>query len=129
MNELENTVTSVGNYNNIPTTLPSNTSKVNIISGLTLTKEADKQNWSGGYLTYIITIDNQTNQNYASPVITDIIDTTLVEFVPDSVTIDNVKAPQEKYSYNDATHTLTINLDDVTPSSSTTLTFQVEKKA
>lgn len=129
MNELENTVTSVGNYNNIPTTLTSNISKVNIISGLTLTKEADKQNWSGGYLTYIITIDNQTNQNYASPVITDIIDTTLVEFVPDSVTIDNVKAPQEKYSYNDATHTLTINLDDVTPSSSTTLTFQVEKKA
>lgn len=129
MNELENTVTSVGNYNNIQTTLTSNTSKVNIISGLTLTKEADKQNWSDGYLTYIITIDNQTNQNYASPVITDIIDTTLVEFVPDSVTIDNVKAPQEKYSYNDATHTLTINLDDVTPSSSTTLTFQVEKKA
>ena len=129
MNELENTVTSVGNYNNIPTTLTSNTSKVNIISGLTLTKEADKQNWSDGYLTYIITIDNQTNQNYSSPVITDIIDTTLVEFVPDSVTIDNVKAPQEKYSYNDANHTLTINLDDVTPSSSTTLTFQVEKKA
>lgn len=129
MNELENTVTSVGNYNNIQTTLTSNTSKVNIISGLTLTKEADKQNWSDGYLTYIITIDNQTNQNYSSPVITDIIDTTLVEFVPDSVTIDNVKSPQEKYSYNDATHTLTINLDDVTPSSSTTLTFQVEKKA
>lgn len=129
MNELENTVTSVGNYNNIPTTLTSNTSKVNNISGLTLTKEADKQNWSGGYLTYIITIDNQTNQNYASPVITDVIDTTLVEFVPDSVTIDDVKAPQEKYSYDDDTHTLTINLDDVTPSSSTTLTFQVEKKA
>ena len=98
MNELENTVPSVGNYNNIQTTLTSNTSKVNIISGLTLTKEADKQNWSDGYLTYIITIDNQTNQNYSSPVITDIIDTTLVEFVPDSVTIDNVKAPQEKYS-------------------------------
>ena len=58
MNELENTVTSVGNYNNIQTTLTSNTSKVNIISGLTLTKEADKQNWSDGYLTYIITIDN-----------------------------------------------------------------------
>lgn len=129
MNELENTVTSVGNYNNIQTTLTSNTSKVNIINGLTLTKEADKQNWGSGYLTYIITLDNQTDQNYEKPTITDIIDTNLVEFVPGSVTIDDVEAPQEKYSYNDATHTLTINLDDVTPSSSTTLTFQVEKKA
>lgn len=129
MNELENTVTSVGNYNNIQTTLTSNTSKVNIINGLTLTKEADKQNWGSGYLTYIITLDNQTDQNYEKPTITDIIDTNLVEFVPGSVTIDDVEATQDKYSYNDATHTLTINLDDVTPSSSTTLTFQVEKKA
>lgn len=129
MNELENTVTSIGNYNNIPTTLTSNTSKVNIIDGLTLNKQADKQNWGSGYLTYTITLNNQTNQSYTNPVITDVIDTNLVEFVPDSVMIDDKKTPQEKYSYDEGTHTLTIHLDDVTPSSSTTLVFQVEKKA
>lgn len=47
MNELNNTVTATGNYNNIPTSLTSNTSIVNMIEGLTLTKDADKKNWSG----------------------------------------------------------------------------------
>lgn len=43
MNELNNTATSIGNYNNIPTSLTSNVSVVNIIDGLSLTKEADKK--------------------------------------------------------------------------------------
>lgn len=43
MNELTNTVIAVGNYNNIPTQLTSNTSIVNMIEGLSLTKEADKK--------------------------------------------------------------------------------------
>lgn len=43
MNELNNTATSLGTYNNIPTSLTSNTSVVNIIEGLTLTKDADKK--------------------------------------------------------------------------------------
>ena len=41
INELNNIVTAVRNYNNIPTTLTSNTSVVNIIEGLSLHKEAD----------------------------------------------------------------------------------------
>ena len=36
MNELYNTVTSVGNYNNIPTSLTSNTLVVNMIVKLSL---------------------------------------------------------------------------------------------
>lgn len=129
MNELNNTATSVGNYNNVPTSLTSNTSVVNMIEGLTLTKEADKDNWVDGFLTYIITLDNQTNTTYESPIITDVLDDTLVEFVNDSVTINSQKAESSKYNYDNDTHTLTINLDDVTPSGSTTLTFLVAKKA
>lgn len=128
MNELNNLVTAVGNYNSIPTSLTSNTSVVNMIEGLTITKTADKINWADGELTYTIVIDNKTNQTYENPTITDIIDTSLVEFVNDSVTIDGVKATSSQYNYNTETHTLTISPDSIIPSSSSTLTFQVTKK-
>lgn len=91
MNELNNTATSVGNYNNISTALTSNTSVVNIIEGLTLIKEADKTNWSGGNLKYTITVNNQTDKTYEKPVITDVIDTDLVEFINGSVIITELR--------------------------------------
>lgn len=128
MNELNNTATSIGNYNNIPTSLTSNTSVVNMIDGLSLVKDADKQNWGSGNLTYTITITNQTDKDYTKPVITDIIDTNLVEFVEDSVTIDNVKASESQYEYDTANHTLTVNLDDVAASNVVNVSFSVKKK-
>ena len=128
MNELNNTATSVGNYNNISTALTSKTSVVNIIEGLTLIKEADKTNWSGGNLKYIITVNNQTDKTYEKPVITDVIDTDLVEFINGSVIINGIEASTSQYRYNNDTHTLSVDLDDVTPSSISTLTFLVKKK-
>ena len=128
MNELNNTATSVGNYNNISTALTSNTSVVNIIEGLTLIKEADKTNWSGGNLKYIITVNNQTDKTYEKPVITDVIDTDLVEFINGSVIINGIEASTSQYRYNNDTNTLSVDLDDVTPSSISTLTFLVKKK-
>lgn len=128
MNELNNLVTAVGNYNGVPTSLTSNTSVVNMIEGLTITKTADKTNWIDGDLTYTIVIDNKADQTYENPTVTDIIDTNLVEFVNDSVMIDGVKASSSQYNYNTATHTLTINPNSITPSSSSTLKFQVTKK-
>lgn len=128
MNELNNLVTAVGNYNSVPTSLTSNTSVVNMIEGLTITKTADKTNWIDGNLTYTIVIDNKADQTYENPVVTDVIDTNLVEFVNDSVMIDGVKATTSQYNYNTANHTLTINLNNITPSSSSTLKFQVTKK-
>lgn len=128
MNELNNTAISVGNYNNISTALTSNTSVVNIIEGLTLIKEADKTNWSGGNLKYTITVNNQTDKTYEKPVITDVIDTDLVEFINGSVIINGIEASTSQYRYNNDTHTLSVDLDDVTPSSISTLTFLVKKK-
>lgn len=87
MNELNNLVTTVGNYNSVPTSLTSNTSVVNMIDGLTITKTANKTNW-----------------------------------------IDGVKATSSQYNYNESTHTLTINPNSITASSSSTLKFQVTKK-
>lgn len=128
MNELNNTAISVGNYNNISTALTSNTSVVNIIEGLTLIKKADKTNWSGGNLKYTITVNNQTDKTYEKPVITDVIDTDLVEFINGSVIINEIEASTSQYRYNNDTHTLSVDLDDVTPSSISTLTFLVKKK-
>lgn len=129
MNELNNTAIAVGNYNSIPTQLTSNTSVVNIIDGLTLTKDADKKNWGSGSLKYTITLDNQADEPYTNVKITDEINTTLVKFVEGSVKINDIDASIDQASYDDASHTLTVNLNEVAASSRTTVTFLVEKKA
>lgn len=128
MNELDNTATAVGNYNNISTSLTSNTSVVNLIDGLTLSMEADKVNWSDGLLTYTITLDNQTTLSYENPVIKDVLDTSKVEFVVDSVLIDQVQATSSEASYDSSSSTLQITLDEVGANSSKVISFKVKKK-
>lgn len=127
MNELTNIVTAVGNYNNVSTSITSNTSVVNLVSGLTITKEADKQNWASGALTYTIKISNLTDTLYLNPVLTDEIDTTKVDFVTGSVMLNDVELGQDKYSFNN--NTLTINLEQVNAQTTDTITFRVTKKA
>lgn len=127
--ELSNTVRAVGNYNNVPTSITSAVSVVTMISGLTITKTADKTVWADGNLTYSIVINNQAEKDYVTPEITDVLDSNLIEFVPESVTVDGVQAETSSYSYNEGTKTLTINLDDITAGKSKTVTFQVKKKS
>lgn len=127
--DLSNTVSVLGNYNNIPTEINSEAVVVSMIDGLTVTKTADKMVWADGLLTYTIVINNKADLSYTTPVITDILDTTKVGFVNESVTIDGVKAETSKYTYEESTGTLTITLDDITTTGSTTITFQVSKKA
>ena len=124
--ELTNTVTVLGNYNNIPTSVSSLASVVTMISGLTITKTADKPVWADGLLTYTITVNNSTSQAYTSAVVTDILDTTKVDFVTDSVEIDGSKATSEEFTFEN--NTLTVQLSDVAPSGTKTITFQVKKK-
>lgn len=127
--QLNNIASAVGNYNGIPTSLTSAVSVVSMVEGLTITKTADKQSWADGLLTYTITVENGAGENYVAPVVTDVLDTTLVDFVEDSVTINGTKATTSQYTYNADTHTLTVNLSDITPSASSTIQFQVKKKA
>lgn len=126
MNELSNQVTANGTYNSVPTSLTSNTSVVNVIDGLTLVKSADKTNWIDGVLTYTIEINNETDNSYQNPVVTDILNTNLVEFVDGSVTINGAFATNLQYTYNAGT--LTIKPDEVQANSKTTMTFSVKKK-
>lgn len=130
MNEqLTNTVSAVGTYNSLPTSLSSEAVVVNLVSGLTITKTADQESWANGPLTYTITVDNQATESYVSPVVTDIIDTTLVDFVAGSVTINGVAATDSQYKYDAESHTLTVTLSDVAPTNSSVVKFQVTKKA
>lgn len=125
---LTNTVKAVGNYNDIPTAITSAASVVTMINGLSITKTADKEVWAEGNLTYTIIIENKSEKAYNDPEITDVLDTTLVNFVEDSVTIDGQKAIVDTdYSYDTSTNTLTINLSNIEVSTSKTITFQVSK--
>ena len=126
--QLTNTASVLGSYNNVPTAISSQALVVSMIDGLTVTKTADKMIWADGVLTYTIVVDNQATEAYTTPIITDILDTTLVSFVEDSVTIEGVKAEASEYSYDEATGILKINLTDIAPTEKKTVTFQVTKK-
>lgn len=127
--ELSNTVNVLGNYNSIPTSLESEAVVVSMIDGLTVTKEADKMVWASGVLTYTITINNTATESYTSPVITDVLNPSLVTFVSGSVMLNNEKLEESNYTYEASSGTLTINLPDITSSSKSEITFQVTKKS
>lgn len=122
---LNNTVKAVGEYNSIPTSITSAASVVTMIDGLTIMKEADKEVWADGKLTYTITITNNAEMDYTDVTVTDILDENLIKFVQNSVKIDDQTSGE--YQYTDATHTLSITLGNIPTSSSKTASFEVEK--
>ena len=125
---LSNTVSALGNYNDVPTAMASEEVLVTLLDGLKITKTADKPAWADGVLTYTIVLTNDETKPYTAPVVTDIIDNTLVDFISGSVMIEGVAATDDQYSYNENTHTLTVLLDDIAATSTRTITFQVKKK-
>ena len=126
--QLTNTVSVAGSYNEVPLSITSDALVVTMLDGLKVTKTADKMVWADGVLTYTITVTNST-AIFTSPVITDVLDKTLVTFVDGSVTIDGQTAASEIYSYDETSGKLTVNLSNIAPSASSTITFQVKKTA
>lgn len=129
INELNNTANVSGTINGETTTLTSNTLEVNLINGLTAVKSADKTSWADGELTYTLTVNNTSGVTYTSPVITDTLDTSLVTFVPDSVTINGSAASSSEYTYDSSTGLLTVNLSDIATDGTATVTFKVTKNS
>lgn len=125
---LSNTASVLGEYNSISTQINSEALVVVMISGLTVKKTADKMVWGDGKLTYTIEVDNQTNVDYTNPVITDKLDTTLITFVAGSVKLNGTELDANKYTYDDSTGLLTINIETVASMQKSTITFEVEKK-
>ena len=125
---LSNTSSVLGEYNSISTQINSEALVVVMISGLTVKKTADKMVWGDVKLTYTIEVDNQTNVDYTNPVITDKLDTTLITFVAGSVKLNGIELDASKYTYDDSTGLLTINIETVASMQKSTITFEVEKK-
>ena len=82
--KLNNTVSVHGEYNVVPTFINFEVLVVSLISGLTVTKSADKMVWADGTLIFNIEVDNQTEKSYTAPVITDALDINIVSFVAGS---------------------------------------------
>ena len=95
-----------------------------MITGLTIIKTADKQNWATGILTYTVTISNDTDVPYESPSFTDILDPDLIKLVDDSVEVNGVAS---QHTYDSATGLLTIPLETIDKASNSVITFQVQK--
>ena len=128
LNELTNTATSVGTYDGLSTEMTSEAVVVLMLDDLTITKSADRQVWVTGNLTYTITITNDTENDYVTPVVTDTIDPTLATLVPDSVTINGVPATSPTdYTFDDVTGLLTVNLPDIVAESNAVIVFEVSR--
>lgn len=126
--ELSNSASVLGNYNNIPTEISTQAFVVTLISGLTVTKTADKVIWSEGNLTYKIEVINQTDLPYTSPVITDILNPTLIALVNNTIKIDDNIISSSLYTYEEDTGKLTITLPDIESKGKKVVTFEVSKK-
>lgn len=125
---LTNKVDIEGQYgdDNTPITFSSNLVTTSIVDGLTVTKSADKTNWVDGPLTYTIVVTNQSGDSLKSGVLTDILDTTLVDFNTTYGVQLNGTATTD-FTYNAGE--LKITLPDLANEASATITFQVTLKA
>lgn len=99
-----------------------------MLKGISITKSADKEVWINGTLTYKIVLNNETNEIYQSPILTDQLNNNLITFIDGSILIDGIKATSNEYSYDEDSNTLTIKLKDLNPYTSSTITFEVNKK-
>ena len=119
---LTNTATSSGMYDSSPVEITSVALDTLIVSGLTITKSADKNVWINGPLTYTITITNNASESFVDPIITDVLDPTLIVLVDNSVEYNGLPIA---YTYNSVTGTLTVDITSIASGDDGILTFQV----
>ena len=127
-NTVTNIATSLGDYSGVPAPLSSLPVTTTLVTGLTLTKTADKQVWADGRLTYTLEIDNTTAIPYVKPVVTDVLDITKLVLDTSTIKINGTTATASEYTYVAATGTLTLTLADIAASAKTTVTFECDKK-
>ena len=124
---LTNQVDVTGQYGeqSSPISFSSNIVTTNIVQGLTVNKTADKTNWIDGPLTYTVVIQNSSGSALTGGVLTDNINTDLVDFnTTYGVQIDGEAS--SNYTYNDGE--LKITLPQLDNEKTTTITFQVTQK-
>lgn len=123
--ELTNQATILDNYNDIPTEISTQALVVTILTGPTVTKSADKMVWSDGNLTYKLEVNNQNENAYTSPVVTDILNPDLIKLVDNTIKIDGTLIDESEYTYDESTGKLTINLPTINSKKEKAVTFEV----
>lgn len=122
---LSNSASVTGTYDAVPLTLQSNVVITEIVNGITIKKEASKQKWIDGELTYTITIENNSDNSFENPKLVDVLDPNIIKLVENSVKVDNIDT---NYTYEDSTGTLNINLNTIAALNTSVITFRVQQK-
>jgi len=119
-----NTAQIDGVYKTLPATLTTEEVTTQMVSGLTVTKTADKQMWASGNLTYTIVVKNDAGDTFSNIEVTDVLDITKIALVANTVQLDGKTVT---YIYTAATGTLSVKIPDLADDKSGTITFQVSK--
>ena len=119
-----NTAQIDGVYKTLPATLTTEEVTTQMVSGLTVTKTADKQMWASGNLTYTIVVKNDAGDTFSNIEVTDVLDITKIALVANTVQLDGKTVT---YTYTAATGTLSVKIPDLADDKSGTITFQVSK--
>ena len=125
--KLTNQANVQGEYGDPATaiTFSSNIVTTTIVQGLTVTKNADKTNWTEGPLTYTIVVKNDSGSTLTNGMLIDNLDTSLVEFSSSyGVKIDGVTSTEFTITGGE----LKITLPSLDTGGEKTITFQVTKK-
>ena len=120
---------SLGLYNGQSLSLTSPLISVLMVDGLAMTMNADQEVWADGYLTLTVVVENISGAYaYTAPLITSVLDPTLVALVDGTVTLDDTPLLEDTdYTFDPLTGTLEVTFGDIAIAGSSTLTFQVEK--
>jgi len=119
-----NTAQIDGVYKTLPATLTTSEVTTQMVSGLTVTKTADKQLWASGNLTYTIVLKNDAGDTFSDIEVTDVLDITKIALVANTVQLDGKTVT---YTYTATTGTLSVKIPDLADAKSGTITFQVSK--
>lgn len=128
INDLINTASSLGTYNGISTEMTTEAVVTQLIDDLSITKEASRDSWITGNMTYTITLVNDTEEPYEDVVVTDTINPALATLVDGTVKIDGVvvSSPGD-YTFDVPSGLLTVNLGAVAATTTAVIEFDVER--
>jgi len=125
LNSILNTANIEGVFNDLQTSLTSNTTTTYLTRDLSITKSADKILWADDYLTYTINIENTSETHaFENIVLNDIIDPTIATLVAESVRLNGNTIP---YTFNALNGELTVDVGTITANNTGIITFQITK--
>lgn len=105
-----------------PINIKSNIVTTMVVEGITITKTADKDFWTGGELLYTIVVTNNSGNTLSGGEISDMLDTSMVTLDGNyGVKLNDVDTSNYKYDQG----VLSVALPDIADGQIVTIKFQV----